>query len=289
MINSFFLLFIPLSLMENSGKFLYLQNSKLHYKVLGSGSNVLIAFHGYGQDMRSLYGIEQVFINHRIYLFDLFFHGQSTWQENNKAITPERWTDLFNVFLKTEKINTFSLLGFSIGAKLALSLVSKFENKIENVILIAPDGIKPNFWYKLATGSVLGRLLFQNFSSHPKRYIKVFEFLSNLRLVDKGLKRFVLTQVKSERQRKLVLDTWLVFRKLVIDKKRLVAQINHSGIFVCLFVGKYDKVIPPNSFDNFVAGLSKIKYVKLDTGHFDLVPSVIDYFKTENFKIENEK
>lgn len=274
--------------MENAGKFLYFNNSKLHYKVIGSGTNVLIAFHGFGEDIRSLYELEKVFLNHRIYIFDLFFHGKSSWLENT-AITPDCWTDLFYEFVENENIKSFSLLGFSIGAKLALSLVSFFEDRIERLILIAPDGIKLNFWYNLATGSVLGRKLFKNFSNHPNWYVKIMELLSYLRLIDNSLKRFALLQIRNQRKRKLVLHTWLVYRKIVIDRNQLISKINKSGIFVSLFVGKYDKVIPPNAFDKFVGGLSNVDFIQLDTGHFDLVQWTIDYLKTDNTKIENGK
>lgn len=268
--------------MENTGKFLYSNNGKIHYKAIGSGTEILLAFHGYGRDMKSMYELEHAFPNYRIFLFDLFYHGESTWQDASVPISQDLLKDFFTEFIRIEGIKRFSILGFSIGAKLALSLVNVLGHCVDNLILIAPDGIKENFWYKLSTASALGRLLFLDFSKQPERYIKVINILLYLGIVNKSLKRFVFSQIRNAEQRERVMNTWLVYRKIKWNKNQLRAKINHSGIFVSLFVGSKDKVIPPSIFDNFINGLSNVRFIKLDRNHLDLVQGVIEYYKIEN-------
>ncbi len=131
--------------------FVYQQVS-LHYSLTGKGKKVLLAFHGYGQTKLHFRHIaKQLSGQYTLYTFDLFFHGKSIWPFKDNPLTKNFLAGMMSAFLEKEKINQFSLMGFSMGGKMVLSLLEQFPDRVEQLILIAPDGIKTSFWYSLAT------------------------------------------------------------------------------------------------------------------------------------------
>ena len=79
------------------------QDGQLFYEIFGSGPEVLLAFHGFGQD-RTIFKkwastLESKYI---FYAFDLFYHGESHRPFQNLSKT--EWQEWLNGFLIQEKI-----------------------------------------------------------------------------------------------------------------------------------------------------------------------------------------
>ncbi|MDB5273031.1 MAG: alpha/beta hydrolase, partial [Chitinophagaceae bacterium] len=110
-------------------KHLSLETDKacLHYRQYGKGSSVLLCFHGYGQDhdvyreLETLYGSK-----YTIYSFDLFYHGQSFWHNKTQPLEKEDWSAIMADFFAIQKINRFSLVGYSMGSRFALATFDAF-------------------------------------------------------------------------------------------------------------------------------------------------------------------
>ncbi|MBA4055299.1 MAG: alpha/beta hydrolase, partial [Marivirga sp.] len=152
-------------------KFLRYKKSSLHYINTGSGSKILLVFHGFGQDHKvfrelteSLSGI------YTIYLFDLYFHGKSEWGYDELPLEKEHWKDTIQQFLNENEIEKFCLAGFSLGGKFVLSTLESFPSKTEEVFLLAPDGIKTSSWYSLATYPIIFRKIFKSMIRHHGRF-----------------------------------------------------------------------------------------------------------------------
>lgn len=64
---------------------------------------------------------------------------------------------MFNRFLFEQQIDTFELIAYSLGGKMALAVVELFPNKCTKLTMIAADGWVLSPWYTFATGTVLGR------------------------------------------------------------------------------------------------------------------------------------
>ena len=185
----------------------------LGYQKVGHGNQALLAFHGFGQDHTAFDPIVgELESRFTIYSFDLFFHGGSEWH-GKYAIGKQDWVSILNQFLSQESISKFSLLGFSMGAKFALATLEAFEDAIESIYLISPDGIKRNIWYTLAT-RFPGRWFFQSLIKRPKRFQGILSLAEQFKLVDSSVIQFVRTQMESELQRRRVYNSWVMFRKL---------------------------------------------------------------------------
>jgi pimeloyl-ACP methyl ester carboxylesterase len=120
---------------------------KAHYHEYGSGSKPMLAFHGYGMTGRQFHVLEKSILQeYHVYGFDHFFHGESKlsgWAEQQilagmpRAMVREYVEEWF----KLHGRQRFSVMGYSIGANIALILVEEYADLIDEVILMAPDGL----------------------------------------------------------------------------------------------------------------------------------------------------
>ncbi len=260
-------------------KFVTYRGSRLHYSKTGTGTKHLLIFHGFGQD-RSVfdYLTRSLARHYTFYLFDLYFHGRSVWAHDEQTLSKREWTSTLSNFLTENNINRFSIGGFSLGGKFALTAVENFSDRIDDVILIAPDGIKTNFWYSLATYPLLLRKFFKSMILHPERFMKIAESLNRSGLVDKGLIRFAEYQMNSEEKRNRVYYSWVVFRHLTPDLQKVADAINTHSIRFTLIAGRYDKVIEPKNMDRFLRRLKKFRFEIVESGHTGLINQSIPYF-----------
>jgi pimeloyl-ACP methyl ester carboxylesterase len=161
------------------------EGSRLHYLKYLGGEKIMLAFHGYGQDAQVFHEISTYLTNgYTVYSFDLFFHGRSTWNKTKGEFSKNELETIFNMFLGKENISEFSVMAFSLGGKTALCLAELYPEKIEKLILIAPDGIKTSFWYNLATYPGPIRSLFRYIIFSPKLFFQLASLLYHLKFAN---------------------------------------------------------------------------------------------------------
>jgi pimeloyl-ACP methyl ester carboxylesterase len=260
-------------------KFIHYQGSSLHYAKAGNGDKHLLVFHGFGQDLSVFdYLAESLARQYTFYIFDLYFHGKSTWAHGEKTLTKQHWTETLQLFLKENEIDHFSLAGFSLGGKFVLATLESFSEKVREVFLIAPDGIKTSFWYSLATYPVMLRKFFKSMILHPDRFLSMAQFLAKMRLADQGLIRFAEYQMNSKEKRERVYYSWVVFRHLRFNMHHLAAIINDHKIKVTLIAGRYDKVILPENMTRLTHKLKHCRLEIVESGHSGLINQSLPFF-----------
>lgn len=255
------------------------QSSKLHYSVYGNSEKILLMFHGFGHTHKNMREIEEALsLDYKVYSFDLFFHGFSEWNNEDKPLTSEFWNQLIAAFLKQNQIEKFSVLGFSLGGKLALSLVDHFANDLEKLYLIAPDGLKTNFWYSVATSKPL-KGLFRKIILNPDFFNKLLKVLTRFKFLDKSSARFASIQMNSRDKRRRVYYTWTVLKGITPNLLRVVESLNAKAISTELFVGEYDRIIPMQLVRSFSDRLLNKKFIVLKSGHNNLLDEVAFQFE----------
>lgn len=257
---------------------------RLHAASYGHGQQIILAFHGFGQD-RSVYQVFDriVRFTHKLHSFDLPFHGKSQTSLFKEDINKDALKDFFQEYFKINNISYFTLIGYSIGAKFALNLVNFFPEQIERLILIAPDGLKINFWYRLATGTSVSRSLFHYIVRHPGIFYKLADVLTQLKLLHPSVSRFAKSQMADEKKRLLVYNSWVNFRTLNLDIKEIGQTIKKFKIPVEIFLGEKDQVINPESLKPLIKEFSQVQVHMLPAGHFRLVEDTAAYFEKEGF------
>lgn len=261
-------------------KFSY-HGSKLHYSVYGQGEKVLFMFHGYGHTLKNMRELEETMSSEfKIYNFDLFFHGFSEWNHNDTPLHPDFWKGMMEEFILENNITSFSILGFSLGAKVALVTAEVFPDKVEALYLLAPDGIKRRWIYSFATSSLM-KSLFRSIIMYPALFQQVVKFLMFLKLVDKSVLRFASIQMNSRDKRRRVYYTWTVYKGIMPNLDKLVKQLNERKTKVEVFIGKYDRIIKSEHVKPLVDKMPNALLKFMNSGHNNLVEEVSKHILKE--------
>jgi pimeloyl-ACP methyl ester carboxylesterase len=252
--------------------FIHYKRNLLHYVKAGNGKQPLLVFHGFGQD-HTLYVplLRSLSPKYTLYIIDLFFHGKSEWHQDENPLKKSAWKNIIETLLHEQHIDSFSILAYSLGGKFALATLEAFPKNVRNVFLLAPDGIKTSFWYSLATYPKMLRVFFKSMILRHERFLWIANRLNESNLVDKGLIRFADYQMNTEAKRKRVYYSWVVFRHLTFDLKKIATLINENNIHLTMIVGKYDKVIRPENMKQLLKHVRDYRLEILESGHTGLI------------------
>ncbi|QIP11575.1 alpha/beta hydrolase [Spirosoma aureum] len=252
-------------------KLFTLENNQLAYRQVGYGPATLIAFHGFGQTGHVFAGLEKLLgQQYTIIAIDLFFHGHSRYG-HTQLLTKAAWQSLIGAFLHSQQIDRFSIIGFSLGGRFALTMIEAFATRVDQLILIAPDGITYNQWYWLATGSSVGRWLFRYMLTHLSLLNSLGHSLTRLGLLNRTVMRFVEISLGTPEQRDLVYQSWTQFRLIRPDLNQIGNLLNEKPIQVRFFTGAFDRLVPGRYIIPLTKLLRRYELTVLQTGHNHLI------------------
>lgn len=221
---------------------LYFKNSVINYYVYGSGSKLLFCFHGYAEDGTSFSFLENhLGETYTLYAIDFPFHGKTEWNEQEPLSAKDFLVilDLIN-----PKQNTsFSVLAYSMGGRIAMHLLQAIGQKIEKVILIAPDGLRENFWYKLSAQTAIGNKLFKKTMQQPRLFFLFLNGAGKIKLLNKSIVKFVHYYLDDENERLLLYKRWTVMRGFKPDLAAIKKTCVERNIQLHLLFGSFDRII----------------------------------------------
>lgn len=230
-------------------QFISHNNLKFEYLTYGSGSIPLLAFHGFGRHAEDYKVFEDLFgSKYTIYSFNLFHHGKSEYPDDriqSNTFTKHEFKVIFTDFIKSLKAPKFGVMGYSLGGKIALMFAEMFSEKMDSLWLFAPDGIKMNFWYLVASKTVVGRSVYRYFLENPGLFFSMVNGLHKTKLINDKIKKFAINNMDEKSKRELVYKVWLTFKDTNPNVKLCIHNIKHQNIPVYQFFGKNDKVIKP--------------------------------------------
>ena len=247
------------------------ENSQVSYRKYGAGAEIMLAFHGFGQTNQAFAAIETCCGEQfTIFALDLFFHGNSHYA-GKSLLTKTAWNRLLDAFLQTHNIDRFSLIGFSLGGRFALASVEHVADQLNRFVLIAPDGITRNGWYRLATGSPLGRALFRYVLKHLSVVYWLGLVLVQVGVLNRALLRFAELSLSTPERRTLAYQSWTQFRLIRPDLDVIAHLLNHSSVRVQLFTGAADRIVPGTYILPLTKRLRQYKLTVLPTRHTRLI------------------
>jgi len=148
-----------------------------------------------------------------------------------------------------------TLLGFSMGGRIALSLYETIPQQVEKIILLAPDGLKINFWYWLSTQTWLGNKFFRYTMKRPKWFFVLLMGLNKLNLVNTSVFKFVNHYIGDKKVRRDLYKRWTSLRRLKPHLKKIKFHIKSNKTQVRLLYGKHDRIILPVRGEKFCRGI----------------------------------
>ncbi|QSE99420.1 alpha/beta hydrolase [Fulvivirga lutea] len=232
----------------------------------------MLAFHGFGLTGECFKPICEVLKKeYTIISFDLFYHGKSHWGTPDRKLTKKYWNKLLATFLKELDIDNFSILAFSLGGKFALATLEQFPKRVNEMMMLAPDGIQTQIWYNLATYPVAFQTYFKSMIVKPNRFFNILDLIKKMGLLDKGISKFAASQMNSIKKRRRVYYSWVVFKDLTFDLKKIAQLINENNIGFTMYLGAYDKIITKEGMKKLTSKLKTQETKVLDCGHNNLI------------------
>ncbi|HEX5023800.1 MAG TPA: alpha/beta hydrolase [Agriterribacter sp.] len=247
--------------------FVAYKNSQVHCIQWGKGNEWLICFHGFGENAESFQHLATALAEkYTVIAIDLPLHGQTVWNEE-MTCTPE---DIMNIIYKLPGLEdcSFSLAGYSMGGRVALAVYQQMPQRIQQLILLAPDGIKVNGWYWLATQTAMGNRLFRYCMKDPWLFFGVTSTLKSLGIINIGVYNYVQKHLQESEMRSRLYAIWTLMRKIRPDIPVVQSLINVNQTPVILLYGKNDNIIRFATGERFKKGIDAFCHLHvLHCGH----------------------
>ncbi len=139
--------------------------------------------------------------------------------------------------------------------------------RVNRLILLAPDGIKVNFWYWLASQTSLGNRLFRYTMNHPGWFAGFLHRMKKLKMANESISRFVNMYLNDTAMREKVYAVWTTMRKFKPDIERIRILIKRRKTLVILMYGKYDRIIRHENARRLTRGVEEYcEIVIMDSG-----------------------
>lgn len=245
------------------GHRLSFKNSTISYLRFGSGPKKAVCFHGYGEEAGSFLFLDKYAGNqYTFYSIDLPFHGKTEWNEGLVFNHNDLVQIVSEIVAQSDdkpatSNQKLSLLGFSLGGRVALSLCQAIPEKVERMVLLAPDGLKVNFWYWLSAQTWAGNKFFSFTMKHPGWFFGFLKIMNKLRLVNASIFKFVRYYIGDKEVRRLLYARWTTLRKLKPNLRRIKSFIRSEKISTRLLYGKHDRIILSAVGEKFRKGIEE--------------------------------
>jgi pimeloyl-[acyl-carrier protein] methyl ester esterase len=238
--------------------------SELHIEVNGSGPD-LVLLHGWGLNLRVWDGlVAELRDRFRLITVDLPGHGRSSWKIGRGTPAEQAWL----VHQALEPISTrYSLLGWSMGAQVALDLAAATPGQIDRLMLVAatPKFVASADWLHGMQPTTIAKLANQLRTDY-QRTVSDFLDLQTRGSVESAS---VLSQLRNAlfvhgQAQPKALDAGL--RNLAASDLRATAS--HVQAPTLVIAGQYDRVTPPSASRALAGALPDARYVELRrSGH----------------------
>ena len=271
--------------------------SSINYYRWGEGAEIIVALHGFGESGKSFtHWGQSLPRGFTLFAPDLPFHGSSTWQEG-KPFTVAHLRDLIGEITEgagatgttaeasgaardamppadAAPAAPFTLCGYSMGGRLSLHFYQHFPELVKRLVLVAPDGLKVNFWYWLATQTRLGNRFFYYTMEHPGWFLGSVKRLGQYGVLNKGIVKYTRRYLGEADNRRALYTIWTCMRYFSPDLYRIKSLVRLRRSEVRLIFGHYDQIIRPSQGYRFLRNTGgHCTLRELPTGHQLLLPA----------------
>lgn len=229
-----------------------------------------MCLHGYGESQQSFHFLEKYLASdYTIIAIDFPFHGETQWEEGMLFTTNDLLAIADSLRSKHgDETSRFTILGFSMGGRIALQLLQAIPEQIDKVILLAPDGLKVNFWYWLATQTYIGNKLFAFTMKHPGWFFFFLKAGNRLGLINQSVLKFTRFYIDDISARRQLYERWTCMRSIKPDLTLIKKIIRTHQIPVRLLYGRYDRIIRHERGEKFRDGIESLCTLQIiQAGH----------------------
>lgn len=247
--------------------FLAYRSSTIAWYTGGEGPRTLFCLHGFGESGKQFAVLVKALSKHyTLYAIDLPHHGNTHWKEGNDFTLADLQTILAQILPPGKP---YTLLGFSMGGRIALSLLQAAPQSTEALVLLAPDGLRMSPWYWIATQTKAGNLLFRFSMRHAGWLAGVVNVLFQLKIVNKSIAKFVRHHIDDATMREQLYRIWTTMRRFKPDMHAIRTQLAKHPVPVKMIFGKFDRIILTRYGKNWQQKMPQhITLYEFYTGHY---------------------
>lgn len=249
----------------------------LNYKTLGSGKPLVI-LHGLLGSLDNWVTVSKYLSkSYKVYIIDLPNHGKSY---HSQVFSYEDMSNDIDSFFNKNGLTNFSLLGHSMGGKLALKYTDMFEDKIDKLIIVDIA----NKSYGINRFDHIFKAMFSISLNNLKSRSDADNAISNL-IKNEGERNFILKNLKRTADGfNWTPNIVLLHRKLsdISSKINLRRKVKNNTLFLLGENSNYFNVEDENNLSDEFENYS-IKKIQ-NSGHWvhaenpkDFITSVLDF------------
>lgn len=239
--------------------------SRISYRRSGHGPRILVCFHGYGEEAGAFdFLAHHAGEDYTVYAVDLPCHGETRWEAGRLL----QAGDLLQIVEAIAGKGSISLMGFSLGGRMALGLYQLIPDRVQRLVLLAPDGLKVNRWYWLATQTRLGNRFFRFTMEHPGWFFRMLQLFNWLGLINASIFKFVNYYIHNRGVRMQLYQRWTLLRRIRPDLRIIREAIRHHHTAVRLVYGRHDRIILSKVGERFSKGIEQdCRIAVIASGH----------------------
>ncbi len=257
------------------------QNRTLRVLKSGSGPEIMLMFHGFGQTAEVFkdwhLALHQ---SHTLFSFDLFFHGNSDQKE--EPVTTEYWGNLIHTFAERQQFDAFHLVGFSLGGRFVNATILTMPMMVKSIIYIAPDGFYESPWHFMA---LTFKRPFRYLMTHPKALLNMADVAQKYGLSSPTLVKFAKRELTDLENRVRVYRSWILLKPLIRNHRKVTRTIDDHDIRCTLILGSKDHIIPPAKVSPKFKTASGTTICVIDKRHHEMIEAALELlYPVETFE-----
>ncbi len=254
------------------------EKGNIRGKIIGEGPLLFIAFHGFANSSDYLLPLaNEIGDLAKIYILDLPFHGQTIW--NNPYYDTSDIISVCDYILSLENATSFSLIGFSMGGRIAAKLVELIPAKIDRIYLISPDGFNTRWIRHFDKFPQKLRSKISNWSKIEKVLLKTSKFLSKTGAIDEFPYKFFKKHLSTAEHKNRLFGSWMSLKHFNLRLKRIQTVLENQDKKMYLIFGNRDPLVKSKKASKRGKVLKSAIQYQMDTGHRVSAGELAPFFK----------
>ena len=206
-----------------------------------------VAIHGFSRPLEDMMAVRPLLsADTAVLMPHLAAHGQSSG--HHRPLDPELWYAAIDQILENEGLQfNGTLIGYSLGGRVALSWWTDQPHRFDRVLVMAPDGLLKNPGYRFSVDTAVGRAWLNQSGRQRSSLVQLLNTLRSVRVLPSHFHQFSLFHLETADMWSMVIDCWISLRKFWPSRGRIRRTAKaHPGVLEAHF-GERDKVIKPRN------------------------------------------